>query len=141
MVWSNLSPGNLVILAGIALVVFGPKKLPEIGRTLGSALREINKMRNDFMETINSEMHDVQHEVKRYVDEDADEAHSTPALASVPTPPNTYAGPRPTERRLEYPEPLQAESADALPFGGDFHAEGDSQPAFRTAHGEGPHSA
>lgn len=33
-------PMSLIIIAIIALLVFGPKKLPEIGRAFGSSLRE-----------------------------------------------------------------------------------------------------
>ena len=33
-------PGSLIIIAIIALLVFGPKKLPEIGKAFGSSLRE-----------------------------------------------------------------------------------------------------
>src|SRR5437868_6188887 len=52
----NLGPAELILILAIALLVFGPKKLPEIGRGIGNALREFNKARNDFMETIHSEM-------------------------------------------------------------------------------------
>jgi sec-independent protein translocase protein TatA len=32
-------PMHLIIIAGIALLVFGPKKLPELGRGLGDGIR------------------------------------------------------------------------------------------------------
>jgi sec-independent protein translocase protein TatA len=32
-------PTHLVIIAGIALLIFGPKKLPELGKGLGEGLR------------------------------------------------------------------------------------------------------
>lgn len=32
-------PMHLVVIAGIALLVFGPKKLPELGRGLGEGIR------------------------------------------------------------------------------------------------------
>lgn len=32
--------GSLIIIAIIALLIFGPKKLPEIGKAFGSSLRE-----------------------------------------------------------------------------------------------------
>ena len=36
----NIGPMELVIVLVIALVVLGPKKLPEAGRSLGTGLRE-----------------------------------------------------------------------------------------------------
>lgn len=39
----NLGFGELLLILIIALVVFGPKKLPDLGRSLGSALREFRK--------------------------------------------------------------------------------------------------
>lgn len=34
-----LQPMHLVLILGIALIVFGPKKLPELGRGLGQGIR------------------------------------------------------------------------------------------------------
>jgi sec-independent protein translocase protein TatA len=34
-----LEPGHLVIILAIALLVFGPKKLPELGKGLGESIR------------------------------------------------------------------------------------------------------
>ncbi|MEA2142631.1 MAG: sec-independent protein translocase protein TatA [Solirubrobacteraceae bacterium] len=36
----NLGPGEMLLILAIALVVLGPKKLPEAGRSLGRGLRE-----------------------------------------------------------------------------------------------------
>ena len=36
----NIGPLELAIVAIIALVIFGPKRLPELGRSLGNGLRE-----------------------------------------------------------------------------------------------------
>ncbi len=44
---------ELIIIMVVALVVFGPKKLPEIGRSLGSAMREFRKASNELMDSIN----------------------------------------------------------------------------------------
>ena len=32
-------PMHLIVIAGVALLVFGPKKLPELGRGLGESIR------------------------------------------------------------------------------------------------------
>jgi sec-independent protein translocase protein TatA len=35
------NPVHLLILAGIVLLIFGPKRLPELGRSLGKGIREL----------------------------------------------------------------------------------------------------
>ena len=41
------SGSEIVVILVIALLVFGPQKLPEIGRQIGSAMRELRKMTGD----------------------------------------------------------------------------------------------
>ena len=36
----NVGPGELVIVLVIALIVLGPKRLPEVGRSIGRGMRE-----------------------------------------------------------------------------------------------------
>ncbi len=43
---------EIAVILLLALLVFGPKKLPEIGRTLGSAMRELRKAARDFSTSI-----------------------------------------------------------------------------------------
>ncbi|GGG31113.1 hypothetical protein GCM10007425_27200 [Lysinibacillus alkalisoli] len=35
-----IGPGSIILIAIVALLIFGPKKLPELGRAFGSTLRE-----------------------------------------------------------------------------------------------------
>jgi sec-independent protein translocase protein TatA len=35
-----IGPGEIVILLVVALLVFGPKRLPEMGRSIGKGMRE-----------------------------------------------------------------------------------------------------
>ena len=53
-------PEMLLIIA-IALIVIGPKKLPDLAKSLGRAMREFKKATNEFKETmhIDSELADV----------------------------------------------------------------------------------
>ena len=41
-------PSEIIFLFILALVVFGPKKLPEIGKTLGKGMREFRKATDDL---------------------------------------------------------------------------------------------
>ena len=38
-----IGPVSLVIIGVVALLIFGPKKLPELGKAMGSTLREFKK--------------------------------------------------------------------------------------------------
>ncbi|BBP87409.1 hypothetical protein BsIDN1_10270 [Bacillus safensis] len=35
-----IGPGSLILIAIVALIIFGPKKLPELGRAAGDTLRD-----------------------------------------------------------------------------------------------------
>ena len=51
---------ELIIIFVIALVVFGPKKLPDLGKSIGRAMAEFKKASEDFQESVRSEMKDVE---------------------------------------------------------------------------------
>ena len=40
-------PMHLLVIFGIALLVFGPKKLPELGKSLGESIRGFKKAMNE----------------------------------------------------------------------------------------------
>ena len=42
------SPADWAIIMVVALLLFGPKKLPEVGRQLGQAMREFRKMTDEL---------------------------------------------------------------------------------------------
>ncbi len=44
----NVGPLELIVILAIALIVLGPKKLPEVGRSIGKGMRE-------FKESLNGE--------------------------------------------------------------------------------------
>lgn len=47
---------ELILIFLIALIVFGPKKLPEIGKSLGKGLAEFKKASEDFKQSIQKEV-------------------------------------------------------------------------------------
>ncbi len=51
---------ELLLIFVIALIVFGPKKLPELGRSVGRALAEFKKASEDFQESMKAEMKEVE---------------------------------------------------------------------------------
>jgi sec-independent protein translocase protein TatA len=55
MVGDLFSPMHLLVILAIALIVFGPGKLPELGSSLGKAIKEFKKMMNDPEKTIKND--------------------------------------------------------------------------------------
>src|ERR1700730_6861622 len=54
--FGSLGLPELLLIFAVALIVFGPRKLPEIGRTLGKAMGEFKKATDDFKNTIEREV-------------------------------------------------------------------------------------
>ncbi|MCX6575933.1 MAG: TatA/E family twin arginine-targeting protein translocase [Candidatus Aminicenantes bacterium] len=66
---------ELLLILAIALLVFGPKKLPEVGRSLGKAMREFKKstdeIKDKFEEQIRvDEFKNIQDDIKKDLSED-----------------------------------------------------------------------
>lgn len=55
---SNIGVPGLIIILVIALVVFGPSKLPEIGKSFGSSLKEFKNATKDIMSDDDSDNKD-----------------------------------------------------------------------------------
>jgi TatA/E family protein of Tat protein translocase len=52
----GLGVPELIFILVLALLIFGPKRLPEIGRTLGRGMAEFRKASNDLKRTLNVEL-------------------------------------------------------------------------------------
>ena len=69
----SIGPSELILIFVIALLVFGPKKLPEIGRSVGKALREFKKTSEEIKGRIEeeieaSEIKDIRKDIQAGVD-------------------------------------------------------------------------
>lgn len=57
--FSNIGVPGLILIFIVALVIFGPSKLPEIGRAFGKSLREFKKategLTDDIKESLSEE--------------------------------------------------------------------------------------
>ena len=56
----NLGMPELMMIMFLALLLFGPKKLPEIGKQVGKALGEFKRASNDLKRSIQDEMDKAQ---------------------------------------------------------------------------------
>lgn len=59
MGFGKLGITELILILIIALVVFGPSKLPQIGRSLGQAIQEFKKGTSDVNSELNNIMKDT----------------------------------------------------------------------------------
>lgn len=50
--FGSLGFGEVMMILIIGLIIFGPKKLPEIGRSLGNAIREFRRASNDIVNAL-----------------------------------------------------------------------------------------
>jgi sec-independent protein translocase protein TatA len=54
--FGSIGMPELILIFVVALLVFGPKKLPELGRSLGKGLAEFKKASDDLKKTIENEI-------------------------------------------------------------------------------------
>jgi sec-independent protein translocase protein TatB len=126
--------GDSIFIFLMALVLFGPKKLPEIGRQIGKLLGEFRRASNEFKYQIQEELRNMEDEERRKklaeeeaartakvaletTPEPAAEAPSGPSILppSTGTPVSAerpYA--TPVESTSSEPEPMAVEPASSL---------------------------
>lgn len=83
----GLGAGELFLIFLIALFFLGPKKLPELAKGLGSAVREFNKAKDQMMQEINRHEDEIKSAPKQvaqthHEDEIVTKKSETPSLAS-----------------------------------------------------------
>ena len=90
---------ELLLILVIALIVFGPRQLPEIGKSLGRMLTEFRRASNDFKRTLEDEV----------------EADKTRAPAPSSLPPPTQDAPPEGPPEGTVPAASEAAPAEAAP--------------------------
>jgi TatA/E family protein of Tat protein translocase len=65
---------ELIIILTLALIIFGPRKLPELGRSLGKSLGEFKRASNELRNTLDEEIR-------------VEEEQTTARAAAAPAPP------------------------------------------------------
>jgi len=83
----DLNPIHLGFVLLLALLLFGPQKLPEIGKQIGHALKELKKAGSDMMSTFNTD-HEPDHKPYDYgypsTDENSVSYGETTAIEASP---------------------------------------------------------
>ncbi|WP_017755252.1 twin-arginine translocase TatA/TatE family subunit [Calidifontibacillus oryziterrae] len=61
---TNIGIPGLILILLLALIVFGPKKLPEIGKATGQTIREFKKSTKELTGDVIEEFDEVKDEIK-----------------------------------------------------------------------------
>jgi TatA/E family protein of Tat protein translocase len=77
---------ELIIIFIIALIIFGPRKLPELGRSLGKSLAEFKKASNELKSTLEEEIRMEEQRSQLEATRASNAAAAAAAAAAPPTP-------------------------------------------------------
>jgi sec-independent protein translocase protein TatA len=72
--FGSIGMPELIVIFVIALIIFGPRRLPELGRSLGRGINEFKRASNDLRNTLEEEV-----KLEEQRTPPAPNAHSTPA--------------------------------------------------------------
>jgi TatA/E family protein of Tat protein translocase len=92
----NIGPQELLLILVVALVIVGPKRLPEISRTLGKGLREFRKAQDEVTKTISLGLKDTPAEPAPHTERGASTAATTAETSGAEgsqTPPGSEGPP------------------------------------------------
>jgi TatA/E family protein of Tat protein translocase len=104
----QIGPAEILVILLVGLLVFGPKRLPEIGRQVGRGMRELRR----FQDTVKGELDEVlhfgeDHDVKTSTAPSPTDASVTAAEAPPALPP-AGADPAPPARPSHAPSRFRA---------------------------------
>ena len=77
--FGSIGMPELIIILVIALIIFGPRKLPELGRSLGRSINEFKKASNELRSTLEEEI-----QVEEQRDRAKASASTTPPVVTPP---------------------------------------------------------
>lgn len=95
--FGSIGMPELILIFVVALLVFGPRKLPEIGKSLGKGLAEFKRASDELKKTIETEIEQSKAEVSNVRDQLAEVKQEIViphgAAAPPPSPPPIAEGP------------------------------------------------
>ena len=81
--FGSIGMPELIIIFVIALIIFGPRKLPELGRSLGKSIAEFKRASNELKSTLEEE---IRLEEQRTAFETSKAANAAQTTASLTAP-------------------------------------------------------
>ena len=74
--FGSIGMPELIIILVIALIIFGPRKLPELGKSLGRSINEFKKASTDLQNTLEQEIKIEEQKEKTAKDRDEEKSAS-----------------------------------------------------------------
>ncbi len=90
----SLGVPELIVIFLVALIVFGPKKLPELGRSLGKSLAEFKRASNELKNTLEEEIR--LDERRQAAPPTTQQPPTEPTIAALPPAPPSVPAPADT---------------------------------------------
>lgn len=117
----NIGAGELIVILVVALLILGPKRLPELARGIGKFMREFRRQTDDVRNVVEREFYRMDQELEAPLPPAAASPEATAAAPHdeqgriLPPPELTPGGmPVPAEA-MKAPEPAPASAEDPSP--------------------------
>src|SRR4030042_1787900 len=111
----NIGLPEILIIGAIALIVFGPNKLPELAKALGRAMREFKKATDEVKESFEAETRDLE-EIKSTITEENVLGDLAREISTLEEPsPETVTSEEPAPEALGQTETFSAEEIVTSP--------------------------
>jgi len=105
--FGSLSMWEILFILVIALIIFGPRKLPQLGRSLGESLAQFRRASEDFKRSWEQEITLEEKRLPVAASAPSPPAPAAPVAAAAPSPPTPSDEPAPVS------EPASEENPEA----------------------------
>ena len=112
----QIGPAEILVVVLVALLVFGPHRLPEVGRQVGKGLRELRKLQETVRGEFDSVLHGTEEpEPPAAAAADVEPAAGEPVVAELAAAEPVTAGPVPEATPRTTPTPTPTRPAPRAP--------------------------